>query len=174
MESDRYFYEKNIIWILTMLMIGVIAIFGIELMIVGYNHFWKYSADYENFANDFDLVKNYITEAFPDKSDKWLSVSNDGNGEVRLFDPETKSYLILPSDVVSSLTSIRNNAFPDKDSVFSTIRIHENRISFCISNGKYALVYSPDQKPSWVNSPSENSKVKVKSIQGGWYHVTKN
>lgn len=165
--------KKRILWILTTLLI-VVAIFGIKLMIVNYNHFWKYSADYENFANDFDLVKNYITAVFPNESDKWLSVSNDGNGEVTLFDPETKSYLILPSDVVSSLTSIRNNAFPDKDSSFDTIRIHENRISFCISSGEYALVYSPDQKPTWVNSPSENSKVTVKSIQDGWYHVTKN
>ena len=134
---------KKIIWILTTLMIGVIMIFGIELMIVSYNHFWKYSADYEKFANDFDLVKNYITEAFPDKSDKWLSVSNDGNGEVTLFDPETKSYLILPSDVVSSLTSIRNNAFPDKDSIFDTIRIHENRISFVFLTENMLLYILP-------------------------------
>lgn len=166
--------KKRTIWILAALIIVVVAVFAIKLMIVDYNHFWKYSADYENFANDFDLVKNYIIAMFPDESDKWLSVSKDRNGEIALFDPETESCVILPNDVVSSLTSIHNNAFPDKDSIFDTIRIHENRISFCISNGEYALVYSPDQKPSWVNSPSENSRVKVKSIQDGWYHVAKN
>ena len=165
--------KKRILWILTMLLIVFIAIFGIKFMIVNYNHFWKYSADYKNFDDDFETVKNYVASAFPNESDKWLSVSNNEKKEVRLFDPESERYLKLPSDVVSSLSSIRNNAFPDKDSNFTTIRIHENRISFCISNGEYALVYSPNQKPSWVNSPSENSKVKVKSIQDGWYHVTK-
>ncbi len=166
--------KKSIIWILTALIVVVIAVFAVKVMIVDYNHTWKYSADYENYANDFDLVKNYIIATFPNESDKWLSVSNDENGKAALFDPETKSYLILPGDVASSLTSIHNNAYPDKDSNFDTIRIHKNRVSFCISGGEYALVYSPDQKPLWVNSQSENSKVKVKSIEDGWYHVTKN
>ena len=165
--------KKRILWILATLFIVFVAIFGVKLMIVDYNHFWKYSADYKNFANDFDLVKNYIATEFLGESDKWLSVSSDGDGGCTLFDPGTESYLVLPSDVASSLASICNSAFPDKDSNFDTIRIHKNRISFCISCGEYALVYSPDNKPSWVNSPSENSKVNVKSIQDGWYHVTK-
>ena len=166
--------KKRALWMLATLLVVVFAIFVAKLMVVDYNHFWKYSADYKNFASEFDLVKNYITTAFPSESDKWLSVTNDGDGGATLFDAETESYLVLPDDVVSSLTAIRNSAFPDKDSNFDTIKIHENRISFCISNGEYALVYSPNQKPYWVNSPNENSKMKVKSIGDGWYHVTKN
>lgn len=166
--------KKRIAWILVTMSVVFVAIFGGKLIIVNYNHSWKYSADYKNFADDFDLVKNYITTTFPTESDKWLSVTNDEDGEATLFNPETESYLVLPGDVVSSLTSIRKSAFTDKDSNFDTIRIHENRISFCISNGEYALVYSPDQKPSWVNSPNENTRVKIKAIQDGWYHVTKN
>ena len=160
----------------TLLALSIIiaVIFGVQLMTVGYNHVWKYSADYQNFANDFNVVKNFVAAEFPNESDIWLSISNNGDGDIKIYDPEAKNYIILPSNVASSLASIYYNAFPDKDSNFDTIRIHGNRISFCISSGEYALVYSPDTKPSWVNSPGENSKVKIKSIQDGWYHVTKN
>lgn len=165
--------KKRILLTLTMFLIVFASVFVVEFMMFDYNHTWKYSADYENFANDFDLVKNYIITEFPGESDKWLSVSNNGSKGIMLFDPNTENYLVLPEDVASSLASIRNNAFPNKDSDFDTIRIQKERISFCISNGEYALVYSPGKKPMWVNSPSEDSKVKVKAIQDGWYHVTK-
>lgn len=170
--------RKRMLWlfaaIFAVLLMVFAAIFTAKLMIVHYNHFWKYSADYKNFADDFNLVKNYVTAEFPDESDKWLSVSNRGSEGITLFDPELESYLVLPDDVAASLASIRSGAFPDKDSNFDTIRINEGRISFCISSGEYALVYSPDKKPMWVNSSSEDTKVKVKAIQDGWYHVTKN
>jgi hypothetical protein len=142
-------------------------------MIVAYNHFWKYSADYVDFANEFNLVKNYIAEEFPNETDKLLTVSNNGRESVSLFDPETKTYLVLPAEISASLKTIRNNAFPDKDSNFDTIRIQDERIAFCISNGEYALVFSPEKKPTWVNSPNEVSRVKLKAIQDGWYHVRK-
>lgn len=38
---------------------------------------WKFCADYEEYANDFNLVKDYIAAEFPNESDKWVSVSYD-------------------------------------------------------------------------------------------------
>ncbi len=170
--------RKHILRILVILLIAFavnfVVNFVIPLAIFSYNHFWKYSADYENYAYDFNLVKNYVAEKYSGESDKRLDVSRDFySGVIRLYDPETESYLALPGDVAASLTSIDKNAFPDKDSNLYSIRIQDNRISFCIFNGEYALVYSPNQKPSWVNSPNENSKAKAKKIQDGWYHVVK-
>lgn len=80
-------------------------------------------------------------------------------------------YLTLPDDVALSLDRISKKGFPNKDSNLDVIRIHEGRISFCIVNGNYALVYSPDKKPSWLHAPNENIGVEVKKIQDGWYHV---
>lgn len=165
--------KKRILWILATLMLVSMAIFSVKLMIVNYNHFWKYSADYESFSNEFNLVKDYICQEYPDATDKWLAVSNNGSDGISLFDPDDKMYLVLPEEILLSLESIRNGAFPDKDSNFDKIRIQNERISFCIEAGEYALVYSPDDKPTWVNSPRENVDVKVKTIGNGWFHVTK-
>ena len=165
--------KKRILWIFATLLLVFISIFIAILMIVKYNHFWKYSADYESFSNEFNLVKDYIRKEYSDESDKWLAVSNNGSDGISLFDPDDKMYLVLPEDILLSLESIRNGAFPDKDSNFDKIRIQNGRVSFCIENGEYALVYSPDKKPTCVNSPQENVDVKVKAIADGWFHVTK-
>jgi hypothetical protein len=50
-------------------------------------------------------------------------------------------------------------------------RIKRNRISLNIENGRYALVYSPGEKPLWINIPDEQKDIKVKKINDDWYHV---
>ena len=161
-------------------MIVVVSILVVKLAIhvykfISYVHVetWKYCAEYEQYEDDFNLVKDYIATEFPHELDKWLSVSNNGGKGITLYNPDIREYLVLPDDVASSLDTICRNGFPNKDSNLDVIKIHEGRISFCISNGEYALVYSPEEKPTWVNSPFENTGVKVKKIQDGWYHVVK-
>lgn len=167
--------KKLAIWVPILLLTVIVCIPIVMLSIFNYNHLWKLSADFENYADDFNAVKNYIEAEFPNESDKYLCVSSASSSHGRgLFDPDTKEYLQVPSDIISSIDTISREGFPDKDSTFDVIRIHEGRISFCIENGQYALVYSPNQKPSWVNSPNEDWEVFVKSIGEGWYHVTKN
>ena len=158
--------------ILIMIFVGIQVV---KLILLRYNLLWQFSADYKNYADDFNAVKNYIAAEFPDVTDKDLYISDSSDKRVGLFDPETNSHLILPDDVAASLNSIYENAFPSKDSVLDSINIHGKRISFCIFIGEYALVYSPDSKPTWVNRPSDVSecKVKVRSLGNGWYHVTK-
>ncbi|MBE6607367.1 MAG: hypothetical protein E7633_02255 [Ruminococcaceae bacterium] len=150
-----------------------ICIFVGQLMIVNYNHIWKYCANYEEYADEFNLVKDYIEAEFPNETNKYLSINSYG-GRLKVYDPDTKEYLQFPDDVKSALYVINRNGFPDKDSNFDIIRIHKGRISFGIENGQYALVFSPNNKPKWVNSPDEDNKIRVKSIGDGWYHVTIN
>lgn len=172
----KQFSKKPAIWILLILITLVIVIACIQigkLWLFRYSSFWMYTANYEEYAVDFNVVKNYIEVEFPSESKKCLLVSyNDSVGRgIGLFDIDTDTFLQLPSDVRSSLEKICDNGFSHKDAKFDTIRIHEGRISFCIENGQYALVYSPRQQPSWVNLPSEDDAVKVKSIGNGWYHI---
>lgn len=168
--------KKSVIWISVILLILAVVFVCIPQVFILLFHntsMWAYSADYNNYADDFRTVKNYIQTEYPEETDKWLDVSHSGDHGHRLYDPDVDGYLEIPSDVLSSLDVICDHGFPYKDAVFDVIRIHGDRISFCIENGQYALVFSPNEKPSWVNSPNENSEVKVKSIGDGWYHVTK-
>ena len=165
--------KKRVLCIIMAVLIIAASALLVKLVIVmifDNTHSWKLSADYEKYEDDFNVVKNYVATTYSGKWGKVLSVSNH-NGEITLYDQDVGEYLDLPDDVASSLDTIRNNGFPDKDSVLTTIRIYEERIYFCISNLRYALVYSPDEKPTWVNSPDENADIKTKKIEDGWYHI---
>ena len=164
--------KKTIIWISVILIVVICIQLGI-LLKVNNNHIWKHSANFKEYADDFTMVKDYVEEQFGDEDYKRLSVSINEKKEIRLYDAGTNEYLQLPTDILSSLELIRKHGFPDKDSNFDTLKIQGDRISFCIENGQYALVFSPNGRPSWVNTPTEDSAVRVRSIGDGWYHVRK-
>lgn len=169
--------SKKLMIIVSVVFIMVFALVACtqigKLLMFGYNSLWQFQADYKEYADDFDAVKNYIEAEFSNETDQWFMVSNAGGQGTSLFDPDTDTYLQVPEDVSLALNTISSGGFPNKDSNFDTIRIHEGRISFCIENGQYALVYSPNKWPSWVNAPDENAVAIAKPIGGGWYHVTK-
>lgn len=158
-----------------------VVILSIILLIIGlstptllrfmFNHTdtWKPSAEYKEYSEDFIKVKNYFAEEFPDESYKRLLVSRNGDQGIRLLDMDSQAYLDLPSDVLSSLEAIEE-AFPDPNYTFDEISITEDKIAFC-AYPRYALVYSPSQKPSCIATPKEDYKTKVKRIGDGWYHV---
>ncbi len=169
--------KKHKLWIfiipLLAAIIYVLAYYVIPYAMFIYNDIWHYSADYEEYADDFNLVRDYFATEFPSETGRWIAISNEGSPGIKVFDTDTKEYVSVPGDVISSLEIIRNDAFRHKDSLFDAIGIHGDRISFCIENHHYALVYSPNEKPTWVNSPDEDDAVRVKSIGDGWYHVVK-
>ena len=142
------------------------------LLIVHHKYIWKFSADYKKYEDDFNVVKDYVETQFAGESDKWLYVAVTEDHRRTLYDPDTGKYLSVSDDVLSSLDTIDRYGFPDKDSTLDIIRIQGDRISFCIENGNYALVFSPNKRPSWLRSPDEDDAVRVKSIGHGWYHVT--
>ena len=136
-----------------------------------YTNTWKLSANYADYAEDFNNVKNYIAEEFPNEIGKCLYVSRTNGQGIQIFDFDTKEYLQVPGDILSSLDTIGRKGFYHKDATFDVIRIQEEQISFEVECRQYALVYSPNQKPSCISTPNEKYKTKVKSIGNGWYHV---
>ncbi len=161
------------LWITSLTSLIMICICVLPLLLFSYSHLWAHSADYDHYADDFHTVKNYCQTQFPDEADKWLYVSHSRDHGHRLYDPDTNDYLEMPDDVLAALESICFNGFPHKDAALDAIRIQGDRVSFCIENGQYALAFSPNEKPSWVNSPDEGAEVKVKSLGNGWYHVVR-
>lgn len=173
-QKEELFTKKLLRWTLITLAIVITAsVLTHCLFFLQFSHTrtWAHAADYDGYADDFHVVKDYIQAQFPGEYGKWIYVSP--NGGTQLYDPDTDEYLQLPSYVLSSLESIRKNGFPHKDGQLDVIRIDGDRISFCTTKGQYALVYSPSQKPSWVNSPDDTAMTRIKSIGDGWYHVAK-
>ncbi len=127
-----------------------------------------YDAEYKEYSADFEKVKNLLVAQYPDVNGKCLSVVSK-NGSMTFYDSDTCEYLVLPEDMSASVKVCTYDAFPEKSC--DTVRIDGKRISFCLINGAYSLVYSPEEKPTWIHGQEEDDSVNVKRLGNGWYHV---
>jgi len=132
---------------------------------------WKYCAEFDDFAEEFQTVADYVLLESCGKSG-YYDVSRTENGDKTLYDPKTKRYLDLPAEVSASLDRIDSKeAFPDKGSYLDLIYFYEHRVDFRKEGGSYKLVYSPEGKPTYWHSPDDGKTILVKTIGNGWYHV---
>lgn len=132
---------------------------------------WKYCAKFDAFSEEFQTVADYVLLESSGKSG-YYDVSRTENGDRTLYDPKTKCYLDLPAGVNAALQKIcSKKAFPNKDSSLQLIYFSENRVSFKKECGCYALVYSPEEKPTYWHSPTDGHSILVKTIGNGWYHI---
>ncbi len=169
--------KKRIFVTMLLFMIAVFLIIGNSIAswcYFNYSHKWKYKADYENYATDFNCVKDYIVNTYPDVADAYLIITRSTAGVRGLYDPVLQDDVDCPTEVKNALTRLCRSAFPDKDSDLDIIRIHGARISFCIESGQYTLVYSPHEKPTWLNAPDENRDVAIQKADNDWYHIVFN
>lgn len=131
------------------------------------NTLWTYCVDFDEYEDEFTLVKDYVMELYPDEEEKLLSISALGSEKApRLYDVDTKTYLDCPSDITEALQIMLGHK-----QGLNIIRIFGNRVYFSMEMGYYSLVYSPDGKPTFVNGPNETCGCDVRRIGGGWYHV---
>ena len=166
--------KKRMLWILLIVLIVVVSVLVVKLSVMAilhHNSIWMLCAEYEQYSNDFNLVKDYIATEFPEESDKLIIVSYNKNAENGLYDSDDMKLLTLPDEVALSLDTITRNGF-HQDATLVAIRIYKGRITFRTMNG-YALVYYPHEKPTWLHSPDEEISIKVREIKDGWYHVVK-
>ena len=142
------------------------------LLMWNYTETWAFAAEYEEYASEFNVVKDYIAGQYASEERRILSVTSPLNEHGRtLYDHDTKEYAELPDNVKTALDTIAEKAFTQKAPVES-IHVYGNRINFRTMKGYY-LVYSPDEKPTWLHSPDDETDFKVKRIKDGWYHMVK-
>ena len=131
---------------------------------------WKYCAEFDDFAEEFQTVADYILSSVTDY-DGFYCISRTDSGEKRLYDPKTKHYLDCPPEITAALQKIcSKNAFPSKDSGLDEIHYVGYRVFFRKEGGIYTLVYSPKEKPTLV-APADGRSLHVRAIGNGWYHV---
>ncbi len=137
------------------------------------NDKWRFCADYERYADDFNFVKEYITAEFADKSDDSVLITVGYNAEqIRLYDTEAQKYLSIPDDILLSISSIAKNGFPS-GATWAYIITCGGNVLFGVDARGCALVYSPEENTAWVDLFYPNASVKIKEIEDGWYHVVK-
>ena len=169
MKKSKYRIILPLVALCPFLILFILVL--VLVLVLNHGHVWKYSADFEKYSTDFIKVKDYVSEQYSEDYGKWFFVSITDEQGSTLYDPDTNNTVELPDEVRKSLENIDDFGFPDKDANLYTIRVHGERVTFAIEAGNYALVYSPNEKPTWLHSPDEDNDVKVRKIGDGWYHV---
>lgn len=132
---------------------------------------WNYQVDFEEYAEEFNLVKDYMLQQYPDGGDKGLSVSVSNQEEVKLYDYELEQYVECPKEVAAAIVRLNREAFSYKSCGLDYITLSGKQVFFEIELNPYAVVYSPEEKPK-RESAQADKRCLVKSIGDGWYHMT--
>ena len=144
-----------------------------KIMLFDYVSTWKYNANFDDYEREFVLIKDYIEGNVEQDKVRFYYTSALEARPYELYNSTTKEYMDLPEEVYDALKIIDKEAFEDKDSHFSNITYDNGRIIFGGEGIAYGLVYSPDGRPTYLNSADEDFDVKVKKIQKDWYHVVR-
>lgn len=95
--------KKRKKWIYAIIIAVLILAFIGPILYFDYVNTWKLNANYEEYADEFNLVKDYIAEEFPNESDKWVSVSYSSTYGLRIYDPDADEYLQVRDDALVAL-----------------------------------------------------------------------
>ena len=147
-----------------------ILVKGVALFLFSSASKWKSAAEYEKYEEQFGVVKDYIFELCGGSCQRHFYIEYWQEQDRILYDLDLEKYFEVPENIYDALMVLTENAFPDSEARLSQIYVQENRIVFDSKAG-YALVWSPDEKPTWLYSPDEERDISVKKAGDGWYHV---
>lgn len=163
--------KKAIFWGSIVMLIVVIAIVGGGDCITKYRELWKDNADFKNYANDFKTISEFLLKEYPEATDKWLGVSIEDVAGRGIYDSDINNLIECPTEVKAALNTICDFGFPSNTAIFEAIRVCDGNVYFCISNGKYALLYTEENEPIWYDNSVEDKAIYVSKIEERWYHI---
>jgi hypothetical protein len=109
-------FAVTLMIIIIFLQIYAIYRVGVILLVVHIDR-WGYNVDFENYADDFESVKDYLVEEFSDEPIRYLYISNMKDEGLKIYDGYENKYLEFPEDISSSLISLEK-AFHNKGASF--------------------------------------------------------
>ena len=160
--------RNALVFVFTFVFIVGLGIFGMYAMFF-YASKWQFCADYKEYEKEFCVVRDYVIEHYTGFADKNLFVVATEEKGRTLYDPDLHYDLELPEEVADALELLDEEAF-SSDASLNIIRIRGNRVLFATEQ-PYVLVWSPDEKPTWLSSPDDDREISVKKAGDGWYHV---
>jgi len=161
---------RNLLVVLVILLFILFFIFMFK-----YSVTWQSKADFLEYEGEITELTLYLKDQF--KSDeikadengrKWLDFNKKQDGSIVLFGTDFND--VVPENLKDNFEALYY-AFSQEDSV-AWINYYDNRISYIVDNGTYALVYTyNDERPTFLSSPDENKSIAVQKIKPHWYHV---
>ncbi len=132
--------------------------------------------DFDAFEEDFKILVDFTKNYFNSQNNKVSNAIYLG------YDTKSKNYTLwydgknieISEELQKSLNRVKNEAFiANLDSHLNEIAYYNDKISFEIDNGAYALVYSFDDKKPSFNIPEKTIRIHTKKIEDHWYHIFK-
>ena len=143
---------------------------------------WGYCIDdFEVYQADFEAVSKFCQDFLTDcgardSQERWFfcyepAIPGVQKGQLyaRLVDPIFCEWQMIetPEEIALSVVRIES-AFIHKDANFDNIECFDGKVYFETHNGLYSIVYSPNERPEYVDF---YHKGMAKKIIGDWYHV---
>lgn len=177
MESTKKTLTKNEkILVIALVSVLVIAITCVTIVCV-HNHNEKKKleairsnyARYDACSEDLNSLVYYLCLLYPDveKRPDYLMVASD---DLYLAGGEK---VMMSKELNKSVDTIAKKGFVSGKAQWRLISFNGNRIQFDVSDGNYALVYSPDGEPTYLHSETDDFEILVEHIEGHWYHVAR-
>lgn len=159
----------------------VFGFLGVLLLIVAqlvaaffYNQYreqYKDNADFKNYATEFKTISEFLLKEYSDATEKWLGVSIEDVEGRGIYDSDINELIECPTEVKNALNTICDFGFPSETAIFEAIRICDGNVYFCITSGRYALVYAKEDIPSWYDTTVEDKDIHSSKIEAHWYHI---
>ncbi len=162
--------SKPFVKVFIIILVLLIVRFLVIHIWFGYASRWKYNVEnFEVYQEDFEKIANlcidYCEQQNISKSEKSLFILASYENEL-LYKAQTIS---MADETRASLENIKGS-FRDDDAQLDYIEVRDGTVYFVTHNGLYSVVYSPDEKPKYVDGV--NVGVSRKIIDN-WYHVAK-
>ena len=143
---------------------------------------WGYCIDdFEVYQADFEAVSKFCQDylihcgAFGSQK-RWFFVyeplfsgAQKGQLYARPVDPYLSEWQMIETPEEIALCIVRiESAFKHKDASFDLIECFDGKVYFETYNGLYSVVYSPNERPEYVDFVHKGM---ARKITGDWYHV---
>lgn len=132
---------------------------------------WTSCINYDGYSEEFNLIAEYLLQEFPTDANKWFGVSVTNETGRGFYDADINDLIESPAEVIEALNKVSDYAFADCEAAFESIRVQNGCVYFCVSDGEYALAFSKEAKPAWLNDDGGVKQVFTKSAGNGWYHI---
>lgn len=169
--SEKVKEQKTRKIVLLSLMVVVVCLCVWGVWYINDSFRWNIEARYDECADEFNLIKDYILAEYPDEDDKIVWVNYDNDSDNYYFeDFDTNEVLKCDNKITEALKKLQEEAFCKKS--LDSIRINGNRVAFCIEAGYYSITFSPHEKPEMVSGMDVDAEgVYIKKADENWYHV---
>jgi hypothetical protein len=126
--------------------------------------------DFEDNYPHFQTVAK-IAEKEINEDDECSYLSNGGDGEPGLFNPNTNSQVKLSEEEKHSISCV-SACFTNYDAKWDTVYKEGDFIEFRTTKGLYLVIYSENgEKPTYLNNGKNHYF--IKRLNKNWYHALK-